>query len=667
MVQSLILASAIALEGVTGVSLCARSQFDANNVRVGDPMSLTVDFIGEADFASLHPPALSKEVDASVWKIDDAGAKTTTYLDARRLSYRVRPLKEGVLEFPALTFSFENSATGAKEEISTLPLPVHAKAGTQVALEGLDETGQSALPQPDGIFADLSSSPWGSGEKLSQDERFMWRKACNRLSAADFSKFDFPEARFNEAACEIADGNWARALKIYSSLEWRTGQTPTMERGIVAALALKNGDPAAELPVWRQVLRPVLRFGWKGRAASVLACLAAVAALMYLFRKIIKALVALAIVAAPFACDAEDIFEAMERRHRQMQEEMQKQLDMMTRAMGGSGGGSRGAMPGFSMSFNSMDVPRPEIKAFVKVDKSGVAVGEEFNFIVELEMPKSCTVSVRSFLPSRAVALVQTGKAATLTDAASTNTSNVVKRTSIPCRYDAPFSDKLVFKIEGDYMMRVTAGDGRRAMFTQQVGSNFSISSNSLWFEVKTPEGAGNVKNYKGAVGTKFSLAVASAKTRVATNDIVKVVYSLDYNGYLPDGSVDYETERRADGQSGRVLFTRYTVADGRTKTDPVSFSWYDTAGKKYREAMAEGVAITYVPEEESVTEALVVNREESREGLVPIRLAPSSSARETGLVDPKDPALRITETWRGYVRVDDGKKAGWARKEDLE
>ena len=111
----------------------------------------------------------------------------------------------------------------------------------------------------------------------------------------------------------------------------------------------------------------------------------------------------------------------------------------------------------------------------------------------------------------------------------------------------------------------------------------------------------------------------------------------------------------------------RYTVADGRTKTDPVSFSWYDTAGKKYREAMAEGVAITYVPEEESVTEALVVNREESREGLVPIRLAPSSSARETGLVDPKDPALRITETWRGYARVDDGKKAGWARKEDLE
>ena len=91
------LASTIALDGVSGSSLRAVASFDSNNVHVGDPMVLTVDFIGNADFASLHPPALSREVDRSQWRVDDTSAKTETYSNARRLVYRIRPLKDGVL------------------------------------------------------------------------------------------------------------------------------------------------------------------------------------------------------------------------------------------------------------------------------------------------------------------------------------------------------------------------------------------------------------------------------------------------------------------------------------------------------------------------------------------------------------------------------------------
>ena len=42
--------AAIPLSGVVGEKLRARAFFDANNVNVGDPLILTVDFLGEADF-----------------------------------------------------------------------------------------------------------------------------------------------------------------------------------------------------------------------------------------------------------------------------------------------------------------------------------------------------------------------------------------------------------------------------------------------------------------------------------------------------------------------------------------------------------------------------------------------------------------------------------------
>ena len=97
----------IVLDGVSGEILTSRAAFDANNVRVGDPMTLTVEFRGLAEFRDLHPPALSREVDASVWKVDDASAKTETGENGKRLVYRVRPLREGLQYFPALAFEWD--------------------------------------------------------------------------------------------------------------------------------------------------------------------------------------------------------------------------------------------------------------------------------------------------------------------------------------------------------------------------------------------------------------------------------------------------------------------------------------------------------------------------------------------------------------------------------
>ena len=100
--------AAISLGGVSGGKISAEASLTAHNVHVGDPIDLMVDFVGEADFTSLHPPSLSGAVDKSVWRIDDKSARTETIRHARRLVYRIRPLKEGLLEFPALEFAQRN-------------------------------------------------------------------------------------------------------------------------------------------------------------------------------------------------------------------------------------------------------------------------------------------------------------------------------------------------------------------------------------------------------------------------------------------------------------------------------------------------------------------------------------------------------------------------------
>ena len=54
--------AAISLGGVSGGKISAEASLTAHNVHVGDPIDLMVDFVGEADFTSLHPPSLSGAV-----------------------------------------------------------------------------------------------------------------------------------------------------------------------------------------------------------------------------------------------------------------------------------------------------------------------------------------------------------------------------------------------------------------------------------------------------------------------------------------------------------------------------------------------------------------------------------------------------------------------------
>ena len=185
MVQMLFLA-AIQLVGVTGSELRTRAFFDANNVKVGDPLILTVDFIGEAEFKDLHPPALAKSVNRMDWKVDDVSAKTDTFRDARRLTYRVRPMRAGVLWFPALDFEYA-APDGSPRRARSNAIPVHAKAGAQVVVEEMDEV-RNGMPQPPALLREVADE----SVFATEDDLFRWKKALAHPTAEAFAAFDFP-------------------------------------------------------------------------------------------------------------------------------------------------------------------------------------------------------------------------------------------------------------------------------------------------------------------------------------------------------------------------------------------------------------------------------------------------------------------------------------------
>ena len=569
----------IRLVGVTGSDLRARAFFDANNVKVGDPLVLTIDFLGNAEFSDLHPPALSRAVDRKVWRLDDASAKTSTYRDARRLTYRVRPMREGVVWFPALTFEYE-TADGERRQVRSNEIPVHAKVGAQVAVAEMDEASDEMPDPPDLVTA----APPG----LSEDEGFAWRKACAHPTADAFAAFDFPEAALNEARCAVLEGNWARALKIYSRVEWRIGQTPDVERGIVAALARRHDSPGVELPIWRQVLRPVLRHAWKGRAAIVFGGLALLVLVGWLVGRGIRALACVAaVLLAVQPADAQDIFQHM----RQMQERMERQMQQMRQSMGG-----------FSFHFGEKEIRDPvNITASVATDRKALQVGEGFSFVVSIEAPKSVSIGQIRMTPSEAFGLTVTGPAENLPDAKSANPSNVVKRLSVPVRYDVPFRGDVSFAIDGMVSGRASREGG---LFNLTFSNSFHCDSAPVRVDVRPLPSAGQPADFSGMVSEGLTILELPDILRVETNDVVTITYKIRPNGYVPADFMPrgaaFEWARRQDG-AGRpveIEYKRYFVADGAAATPVLEISYYDPRTRKYATARAGGTSLVYRPPE---------------------------------------------------------------------
>lgn len=352
----------------------------------------------------------------------------------------------------------------------------------------------------------------------------------------------------NEAIMSIKEGNWARAMNILHKLEWEIGQSETWEKAMVAALALKYDNPQAELPVWRKVLRPVLKFDWKNRLGLIFSALVILVILGRLLGKLVRIIAVLMILTLPVF--AEDPFAMMEEMMARQRAQMQNMM---------------------SFSFGGEAEEPIEVKAKVEVDKSVVSVGEEFHFIVSFDAPEEYSIGQVRITPSEIFGMKVTGQ-----------TKNLDKRKlSIPVRYDVPMKSRLGFAIDGMVSgKRESKGRGRQFSFT--FSNSFHVDAPKISLEVKPLEGAPD--NFSGIIANKLDISYKVLDKDTEEGDVVRIYYLLEPHGgfipkrYLPEG-VAFEDKRNA--QDGSVGYLRFWINDGGVPS-PIEIVYYNPETKTY-------------------------------------------------------------------------------------
>ena len=120
---------------------------------------LTLTMKGAADPSRIRAPsfaALLKK--GGVFRVDEASVKNRVEGDARIFTWRVRAIKAGTVEFPALPISFFDAGARVYRTVQTESIPVQVKAGAQVAFDRLrGEDGVRA------VQVGMGSRPWAAG------------------------------------------------------------------------------------------------------------------------------------------------------------------------------------------------------------------------------------------------------------------------------------------------------------------------------------------------------------------------------------------------------------------------------------------------------------------------------------------------------------------------
>mgnify|MGYP000945608351 CR=1 FL=1 len=120
--------------GTVGKGLRATAAFDATTCKVGDPLTLTLELTGKISTSNLRTPILNLQPELSKdFRIYDDNVTAETLPDGKRFKYRVRPTREGTLEFPAIKIAYYDTERRAYDTVSTPPIPIQARATTQIA------------------------------------------------------------------------------------------------------------------------------------------------------------------------------------------------------------------------------------------------------------------------------------------------------------------------------------------------------------------------------------------------------------------------------------------------------------------------------------------------------------------------------------------------------
>jgi len=119
--------------GCLGKNMKATAAFDTTICKVGDPLTLTLEVTGPISISNLRAPILNLQPDlAKDFRIYDDNVSADTLPDGKRFKYRVRPTREGTLEFPPVKLAYYNTTARAYTTVTTAPVPIQAHATTQI-------------------------------------------------------------------------------------------------------------------------------------------------------------------------------------------------------------------------------------------------------------------------------------------------------------------------------------------------------------------------------------------------------------------------------------------------------------------------------------------------------------------------------------------------------
>ena len=121
---------------------------------LGDPISLSVKVGIDTGVSRLVAPDPDG---GDAFKIDRESLKTESREGSRIFTWRIRPVKAGTVEFPAMKFSYFDLESAKVQTVETPPMPIQVKAGAQAALGEVDDSED--WPIPDGIVHASSKAP----------------------------------------------------------------------------------------------------------------------------------------------------------------------------------------------------------------------------------------------------------------------------------------------------------------------------------------------------------------------------------------------------------------------------------------------------------------------------------------------------------------------------
>lgn len=161
--------------GAIGTLFEARAALDALNVKVGDPVKLTVTLLTDGLTESLRAPTLPPLKGFRVY-----GEPVRNHVEGGcAFVYNLRPIKNGCLEIPTLPISWFDKTTRTYRTAQTFAVPLYAHASAQLVL--LDDDGEqkfSTLP-PSLRLHTVSPSPTSP-----LHSKALWVLACGLLALA---------------------------------------------------------------------------------------------------------------------------------------------------------------------------------------------------------------------------------------------------------------------------------------------------------------------------------------------------------------------------------------------------------------------------------------------------------------------------------------------------